>query len=90
MSGYSLRYQVQDVYEAYLREGQPDQQSYQEYLESFYFTHDQSHTAQSREVRCMLEKNMGKDNMRRRLRKKLQQKREAQAKAAEEQMLKKL
>ena len=90
MAGYQLRYQVQDIYEAYLREGQPEQQSYEEYLESFYFRHNNSHTAQSREVRCMLSKNMKTDNMRRRLRRKLQQKREAQAKAQEEELLKKL
>ena len=90
MSGYQLRRQVAGIYEAYQLEGRPDQQSYQEYLESFYINHTNEHTAVSREVRSMFSKDIGKDNMRRRLRRKLKEKRDRQAKEAEEQMLRKL
>ena len=90
MSGYQLRYQIADIYQAYLREGRPDQQTYEQYLQSFYDFHDNIHTAQSKEVRTMFNKDIKKDKIRRRLRQKLQEKRERQAKEAEEQLLKKI
>ena len=90
MSGYQLRYQIADIYQAYLREGNPEQYTYEQYLQSFYDFHTNTHTAQSKEVRTMFNKDIKKDKIRRRLRQKLQQKREAQVKVAEAEMLKTL
>ena len=85
---YQLKLQVRAVWEAYERAGAPG--SYESYLDSFYANHSNEHTFYSREVRNALKKDVTGDNMRRRLRKKLKEKREAQVKAAEEALLKKL
>ena len=88
MSTYQLKLQVRAVWEAYERSGTTE--PYADYLESFYANHDNAHIHYSREVRNQLKKDVTGDNMRRRLRKKLQAKRDAEAKAKEEALLKQL
>ena len=88
MSTYQLKLQVRAVWEAYERSGTTE--PYEDYLESFYANHDNAHIHYSKEVRNQLKKDVTGDNMRRRLRKKLQAKRDAEAKAKEEALLKQL
>ena len=78
MTGYQLSNQIENIYQEYIHlqseitnSSLPNNITFEEYVNNFYINHSNSHTAYSREVRNMFQKDIRRERVRDRLRKKL-------------------
>ena len=72
---FHINNQINGIYQDYLQSSLRPTHTYEEYCELFYNQHPNAHLSYSKSVKNQLKPQMKLDNMRARLRRKLEQKR---------------